>query len=150
MTKFEEQLEADITAAQRGRKPELGTLRLLKSAFKNEAIGKGAGLELTEPEVLGVLRRELKKRQEAAKLYAQGGRPELAASEQAEATVITGYLPPSPTASDIAATVKKFQAELGLSGPSALGPLTKAVLAHYAGAADGGTVSAAVRQALST
>lgn len=150
MTKFEQQLDVDIAAAQRGRSPELGTLRLLKSAVKNEAITKGVGAELTEPEVLGVLRRELKKRQEAAKLYEQGGRAELAAAEKAEAAIVARYLPQAPEAADVLATVKRLQAELGLSGASAMGSLTKAVLAHYQGAADGQTVSAAVRQVLNS
>ncbi len=150
MTKLEQRLEADIAAAQRARSTELGVLRLIKSALGNEAIAKGPKGELSEPDVLVVFRRELKKRQEAMKLYAQGGRAELAAQEQAEAEVVARYLPQAPSPDDVLATVKKFQAELGITDVKGMGQLTKAVLAHYAGAADGGTVSAAVKQVLNT
>jgi uncharacterized protein YqeY len=150
MTKLEEQLAADVTAAQRARSPELNVLRLVKSAIGNEVIAKGPGAELSEQDVLTVLRRELKKRHEAAKLYEQGGRAELAAQEKAEADIVARYLPQAPSADDVLATVKKFKTELGLSGPQGMGSLTKAVLAHYQGAADGATVSAAVKQVLNT
>ena len=148
MTKLEQRLEADINAAQRGRSSDLGVLRLLKAALQSEAKAKGPEALLDELAVLGVLRRELKKRHEAAKLYEQGGRAELATAEKAEAEIVARYLPPAPSSEDIMATAQRLQAELGLSGPAALGPLTKAVLGHYAGAADGGSVSAAVRQVL--
>lgn len=148
MTQLEQRLMADIGAAQRGRSQSLGVLRLLKAAIQNEAIARGRGVELSELDVLAVLRRELKKQQEAAKLYEQGGRAELAAAEKAEAAVVASYLPQAPSVDDILATTKKFQAELGLSGHAAMGQLTKAVLAHYQGAADGGSVSSVVRQVL--
>lgn len=149
MTPVEQRLATDLTAAQRaGVGDEVTTLRLLKAAIHNEAIAKRQAGELDEAAVLGVLRRELKKRQEAAKLYEQGGRAELAAKEAAEAEMIKRYLPAAPAADDIRATVARLKQEQSLSGAQAVGPLTKAVMAHYQGAADGQTVASLVREAL--
>jgi uncharacterized protein len=149
MMEIESRLEADINSALRGKLPELSTLRMLKSALHNEVIarvGKEAGLD--EAGALAIFRRELKKRQEAAKLYEQGGRAELAAQEKSEAEIIARYLPAAPSPDDIKNTVARLKQELNLSGSQAMGQLTKAVMAHYKGAADGQTVSSAVREAL--
>lgn len=149
MTEIESRLEADINTALRGKLPELATLRMLKSALHNEVIARaGKELGLDEVGVLAIFRRELKKRQEAAKLYEQGGRAELAAQEKSEAEIIARYLPAAPNFDDIKNTVARLKQELNLSGPQAMGQLTKAVMAHYSGAADGQTVSSAVREAL--
>jgi uncharacterized protein YqeY len=149
MTEIESRLEADINSALRGKLPELATLRMLKSALHNEVIarvGKETGLD--EAGALAIFRRELKKRQEAAKLYEQGGRAELAAQEKSEAKIITRYLPAAPNLDDIKNTVARLKQELNLSGPQAMGELTKAVMTYYNGAADGQTVSSAVREVL--
>src|SRR5262245_8847021 len=73
----------------------VSTLRLVNSTLKNadiEARGQGKP-PLTDDEVLGVLQKMIKQRQESAELYEKGGRPELAAKEQAEIEIISGYLP---------------------------------------------------------
>ncbi|MBI5465842.1 MAG: GatB/YqeY domain-containing protein [Candidatus Kerfeldbacteria bacterium] len=149
MAELESRLAADIKVATRGRLPELQTLRLMRAALSNEAIARRAkGEVMSEPDQLAVLRRELKKRQEAAKLYEQGGRAELAAKELAEAKVIERYLPAQPAAQDIKQVAAKLKGELGLSGQAGLGQLTKALLTHYQGSIDGRQASAAARAAL--
>ena len=146
-----ERLAADINAAARGRLPELGVLRLVKAALANERIKHGAGSpELIEAEVLTVLRRELKRRQESATVYEGAGRAELAAKENEEAVVISRYLPPPVEASEIAAVAKRIASERSLVAPSGIGPLTKAIVEHFQGAVDGGTASAAARVALNS
>jgi uncharacterized protein YqeY len=149
MIEIVSRLEADINSALRGKLPELATLRILKSALHNEVIarvGKETGLD--EDGALAIFRRELKKRQEAAKLYEQGGRLDLAAKEKDEAEIIFNYLPAAPNSDDIKNTVVRLKQELNLSGVHAMGQLTKAVMAHYNGAADGQTVSSLVREVL--
>lgn len=146
MTEIIERLEADVAAATRARLPELTTLRSLKAALHNEAIAKRT--ELSAAEVMTVLRRELKRRQEAAKLYEQGARGELAAKEQAEAALIQKYLPQAPAAEELSATALRLKQELGLSGPQAMGQLIKALMEHYQGTCDGQAASAAARAAL--
>jgi len=139
-------LESDLAVASRGHLPELSTLRFLKSALQNEIIAlRATKKELDEAGAWGVLRRELKKRREAAEIYKQGGRLELAATEETEAGIIERYLPPAPKVDDIKIIATELKAQLNVTGPSAIGQLTKAVLAHYNGTADGKIVSEVVR-----
>lgn len=148
MTQLEQQLETDLKEAMRSRAPEVGVLRLLLAALKNEQIARGPKVELKELDVLAVLRRELKKRQEAAKLYEQGGRLELAQAETHEAEVVSRYLPPPPSREEVLRIAHELQISLGLSGSKAMGQLTKAVLEHFAGAAQGQVVSQVVKEVL--
>ncbi len=146
MTEIQQRLDSDVAAAARARAAGLTTLRSLRAALQNEAIAKRT--ELASADVTAVLRRELKRRQDAAKLYLEGGRPELADKEAAEAELIRNYLPPAPPAGELEATAKRLRSELGLAGPQGIGQLTKAVIEHYQGAADGQSASAAARAAL--
>ncbi len=144
-----QKIEQAMKLAASARGEDLTTLRLLKAALQNEVIARrGQGKDLAAADELAVLRRELKRRLEAAQIYEANGRPELAAKERAEAEIITRYLPKLPTAAAVEEVVRKLQAELGLSGPAATGQLIKAVMNHYQGAADGQTVSQIVRQIL--
>ncbi|MDP3985980.1 MAG: GatB/YqeY domain-containing protein [Candidatus Veblenbacteria bacterium] len=150
MTDIERRLEQDLVVALRSRAPELGVLRMLKAALQNERIAKQAKEEgLGEAEVWAVLRRELKRRQEAAGLYEQGGRAELAQSEQAEAQVVSRYLPPAPAVEQVREVMENILREQNLSGPQAIGALTKATLAYFGGALDGQTASQLARELLS-
>ena len=146
---LERKLADDLKTAARGKLPELGTLRLLAAALQNETIARRVQSEgLDEATALSVLRRELKKRQEAAQLYASGGRSELAQQELNEALVIERYLPAAPDEAQVRATAERLQKELGLAGPTGMGQLMKALLAHYGGALDGQTASRLVRSVL--
>lgn len=147
MGELEQRLEADTQTAARARAPELGTLRLLRSSIKNETIAH-RGQPFGDNEVMAVLRRELKKRREAAQLYVEGGRRELAENELAEATVIERYLPAAPSAAVIEAKAAELVTELALQGPKGMGQLIKALTEHFAGAVDGSAASAAARKAL--
>lgn len=149
MTDIASRLEADLVAATRAKAEELTVLRLLKSALHNEKIAKQANDGLKNEEVLAVFRRERKKRQEAATMYEQGGRAELAAKEKSEAQVIARYLPAAPDIEEVKKVMVRIKQEQGLSGPQSIGPLTKAVLAHFGGAVDGKTVSELAREILS-
>lgn len=149
MTDIERQLEADLVTAARGRLPELTVLRTLKSALHNERIAKQASQGLKDEDVMAIFRRELKRRHEAAALYEQGGREELAGKENEEAAVIERYLPQAPSPDEVRKVLERIKQEQGLSGTQAIGPLTKAVLAHFKGTVDGQTVSSLARELLS-
>ncbi len=149
MTEIESRLIADITTATRARAPKLTLLRSLKAALHNEKLAKHPTEELTEGEVLAVLRREAKKRQEAAVLYEHGGRAELADQEKSEAGVIKDYLPLAPSAEEIKKVLIRIKDEQGLAGAASMGRLTKAVLEHFKGTVDGQTVSALAKEILS-
>ncbi len=144
-----QKIEQAMKLAVSARTDDLMTLRLLKAALQNEAIAlRGKGKSLSNSDELAVLRRELKRRQEAVQVYETNGRPELGAKEKAEAEIIARYLPELPTVADVEQVIRRLQAELGLSGPAATGQLIKAVMNHYQGTADGQIVSQLVRQIL--
>jgi uncharacterized protein YqeY len=137
-----EQVRADITAAMKsGDKQLVGALRLVLSELQ-KAAKDGADDELA------VLRRERKRRLDAAAQFADGGRPELAEQEQSEARIIERYLPAGLSDDELDALVAAAIAETGASRPSDMGAVMKLVRARSEGRADGKTASARVRQAL--
>jgi uncharacterized protein YqeY len=138
-----EQLRSDMTSAMKaGEKTRVGALRLVLSELQ-KAAKDGGDDELT------VLRRERKRRLEAAAQFRDGGRPELADQEEAEARLIAGYLPAELDESELDAMIAAAITETGASGPRDLGQVMKAVMAASGGRADGTRTSARVREALS-
>jgi uncharacterized protein YqeY len=97
---------------------------------------------------LAVLRRERKRRLEAAEQFRAGGRPELADKEESEAQLIQGYLPAELGDRELDAIVEEAISETGASGPKDMGQVMKAAMARVQGRADGKRVSARVREAL--
>jgi uncharacterized protein YqeY len=137
-----EQLRADVTIAMKaGEKQRVGALRLVLSELQKDT-KEGAGDELA------VLRRERKRRLDAAAQFRDGGRPELANQEESEAALIAGYLPAELDDSELQTIVSKAIADTGASSPRDMGPGMKAVMAASGGRADGKRASAAVREAL--
>ena len=98
---------------------------------------------------LAVLRRERKRRLEAAEQFRDGGRPELAAGEESEAQIIESYLPAELDDSELDALIAAVIAETGASSPKDMGQAMKLVMARSQGRADGKRASARVREALS-
>ncbi len=142
MTTVAEQLRTDITAAMKaGDRERVGALRLVLSELqKSEKEGDG--------DELAVLRRERKRRLDAAEQFQGGGREELAQRESAEAELIAGYLPAELSDAEIDALVAEAVAETGASSPKEMGQVMKATMGRIAGRADGKRVSARVREAL--
>jgi hypothetical protein len=137
-----EQVRSDITSAMKaGEKQLVGALRLVLSELQKEA-KEGKGDELA------VLRRERKRRLDAATQFRDGGRPELAEAEEAEAEIISGYLPPELDDAELERIVEAAVAETGASSPTDMGQVMKAVMAQTGGRVDGKRASAAVRAAL--
>ncbi len=137
-----EQLRTDITAAMKaGDRERVGALRLVLSELQ-KSVKEGDGDELA------VLRRERKRRLDAAEQFQGGGREELAARESAEAELIAGYLPAELSDAEIDAFVAEAVAETGASSPKEMGQVMKAAMGRVAGRADGKRVSARVREAL--
>jgi uncharacterized protein YqeY len=138
-----EQLRADVTTAMKaGEKQRVGALRLVLSELQRDS-KEGPGDELA------VLRRERKRRLDAAAQFRDGGRPELADQEESEAVLIAGYLPAELDDSELEAIVGRAISETGASGPRDMGQVMKAVMAASGGRADGKRASAAVHKALS-
>ena len=151
MSTLKDQLRTDLTSAMKARdKERAGTLRMvLASITEAEVAGKEAK-ELTDDEIITILTREAKKRREAATAFADGGRPEQAEKETAEAAVITEYLPAQLSAEEISDLVSKAIAQTGAAdeGMRAMGKVMGILTPQTKGRADGGAVAAEVRKLL--
>lgn len=142
-----EQLNNDLKSALKsGDAGKTSTLRMLTAAVHNEHIKKGKDKELTDDDVLEVLRREAKKRKESVEAFTKGGRQELADKEQAELVIIESYLPKQMSREEVAAAVEKILA--GLEDKSNQGMVMKAVMAELKGKADGRLISEIVKEKL--
>ena len=140
-------LQEDLKVALKGGDPEtVGTIRMLQAAIQNEHIAKGKDKELTDENIMAVLRKEAKKRRESADVFAGAGRQDLADKEEGELTLIKTYLPPELSDQEIEAIV----AEVVAGGQGEFGKIMGAVMAETAGRAESGKVSAAVKRALGT
>ncbi|HEX5308624.1 MAG TPA: GatB/YqeY domain-containing protein [Solirubrobacteraceae bacterium] len=136
------QVQQDLKDAMRaGEKQRVGALRLVLSELQ-KAAKEGDGDELA------VLRRERKRRVEAARAFREGGREDLAAGEEAEAELIAAYLPAELSEEQLQLLVQQAVADSGASSPQQLGVAMKSAMALVAGRADGKRVSALVRTAL--
>jgi uncharacterized protein YqeY len=137
-----EQIQADTREAMKaGERDRVGALRMVANALQLEA-KEGSGDEVA------VLRRERKRRLEAAEAYREGGSPDRAAAEELEAEIIQGYLPEELSDDDLATLVDAAIAESGASGPQDMGKAMNAVMPKVDGRADGKRVSALVRERL--
>jgi uncharacterized protein len=137
-----EQIRQDLSDAMRaGEKQRVGALRLLLSELQKDAKEGGS-------DELAVLRRERKRRLEAAHAFREGGREDLAAGEEAEAQLIGGYLPAELSDEELQAIVERAVADSGASSPKQMGAAMKSAMAAVDGRADGRRVSGLVKAAL--
>lgn len=144
-------IDGDIKDAMKAKDvARLSALRMLKSSLKYTAIEKGAGGEgeLTDAEVLAVVRKRIKQCQDAVEGFVKGGRPEQADKESAEIALLESYLPAGLSANELAALVRDAIAETGASCKAQMGAVMKAVMAKAAGRADGKAVNAEVQKQL--
>lgn len=148
-------LKADLVAAMKAHdEVTKSTVRMALAAIAVEEVAGTAARELSEAEELSVLTREVNKRKDSAQAYAAGNRPELAAKELAEADILRLYLPAPLSEADLDALVAEevSAAATALGGRPTMkqmGQVIKAVNARANGRADGGTIAAKVRAALS-
>jgi hypothetical protein len=139
-----EKIQADIVIALKAKaEARLETLRMILAQLRNKAIEKRA--ELIEEEIIQLLRKEVKKRQEAFTLYQQGSRADLAAKEQTEVVIIEEYLPRQLSAEELRPKVKSILAENNLTGQP-FGLQMKTVMAVLGDSADGAVVSQILKE----
>jgi uncharacterized protein YqeY len=137
-----DKVKEDLAAAMRaGERDRVGRLRLVLSELQK------AAKEGNDDEV-AVLRRERKRRLDAAEQYREAGRDDLVAGEEAEAELIAGYLPSELPDEELNALVAEAVAEAGAASPKDMGQVMKIVMPRVAGRADGRRVSAAVKEIL--
>ncbi len=138
-----EKVQADLKNAMRaGEKQRVGALRLVLSELQK------AAKEGSEDELV-VLRRERKRRLEAARAFRDGGREDLAANEESEGELIGAYLPASSPTRELQAIVEQAVLDSGAQSPKDMGSAMKSAMAVVDGRADGKRVSSLVKVALS-
>src|SRR5215211_2216044 len=138
-----ERVQQDTRDAMKaGDRDRVGALRMIANALQQEA-KEGEGDEVA------VLRRERKRRLEAATAFREGGGDERAAAEESEAELIGGYLPAELSDEELAEIVDATVAESGASEAKDMGKVMGIAIPKVGGRADGNRVSAAVRERLS-
>lgn len=125
---------------------KLTVIRGLMSVFTNElvSLGRTPQSELTDEEVLAVIRRAVKQRKDSIEQFEKGGRADLADSEKAELNILEKYLPAMMSQDDIRAFAEAKKAELGVTDKAKVGLLMSALMKDLKGKADGGDVKAVV------
>ena len=149
MAEVKNTLRSDLTSAMKSRDElRTATLRMALSAISAEEVSGKESRELSDDEVQAVLRREAKKRREAADAFAGAGRAAQAEREQAEGEVLAGYLPAQMEDADLAAIVADVITRTGASGMKDMGKVMGAAQGAVAGRAEGSRVAAEVRRQL--
>jgi uncharacterized protein YqeY len=145
-------LRDDINAALKnamkaGDARQVSTLRLVNAAFKNADIelrGQGKG-PLGEDEMLALLQKMIKQRQESVELYDKGARPELAQQEREEIAIIAGYLPKQMSEDEVKAAISAAIAETGAAGMKDMGKVIAVLRGKFAGKMDFAKASGLVK-----
>jgi len=139
-----EQVKSDLTGAMKaGERERVGALRLVLSSLQLAA-------KEGEDDEVAVLRRERKRRLDAAEQYRGGGRTDLAEQEEGEAEMIAAYLPSELSEDELDAIIAEAVAESGASEATDMGKVMSIAMPKIGGRADGKRVSAKVREALGT
>ncbi len=140
-------IQNDLKDAQLSRDEiKVSTLRLLLSEIKNAEIAKGNSL--SDQDIISIVSKELKKRKEAATSFASGGRTESAQKEESEATILEGYLPEQLSDEELTKIVESSITEAGATSIADMGKVMGIVIGKVAGKADGGKISALVKEKL--
>ena len=141
-----------LKTAMKAQEPlRVSTLRMVNSTIKNADIqARGENKEApADEELLGLLQKMIKQRQESVELYDKGGRAELANQEREEIAIISAYLPKQMSEDDVKAAISAAIAETGAAGMKDMGKVIAVLRAKFAGQMDFGKASGLVKAALS-
>ena len=148
-----EQLNDSLKEAMKARdQKRTGTLRMILAGLKDRDIANRSETSregIGDDEILTLLAKMIKQREESAAAFDSGARPELAANERAEIEIIRGYMPKQMSAEETKAAIAKVIAESGASAMKDMGKVMAALKERYAGQMDFSKASAAVKEALS-
>ena len=143
----QQRIESDVKAAMKsGEKEKLSTLRMLLTEIKNERIRRGEDVD--EAGFISLVRKAIKQREDSVSQYRSGGREELAAREEAEIVTLNRYLPAQVDEGQVRAAIQELVDERGLTGPAAMGPIMKEMIARFGSSADGATINRLAREVL--
>ncbi|NNU65140.1 GatB/YqeY domain-containing protein [Rhizobium indicum] len=146
-----DQLATQLKEAMKAKNAErLSTVRLIQAAVKDRDIAnRGTGKEqASDDEILQILAKMVKQRDESAKIYEENSRPELAAKERAEIIVIQDFMPKQLSDSEVRANVSAIIAETGAASAKDMGKVMAALKERYAGQMDFAKASATVKELL--
>jgi uncharacterized protein YqeY len=147
-----DEINKALTEAMKAKNERaISTLRMVNSALKNADIeARGSGKPaLGDAELLPLLQKMIKQRQESVLLYEKGNRADLVKQEQEEIAIIQGYLPKQMSEADMAAAIDAAVAETGAAGMKDMGKVIGALRGKYAGQMDMAKASALVKAKLS-
>lgn len=147
-----EKLTTDLKEAMRQQdEPRKRTIRLIIAAMKQaetELDSSGNRVSLNDNDILALIAKQVKQRQESIAAYRTGGRPDLVAEEEAELAILQSYQPQQMSRAEIEAEARQVVAEVRASGPRDIGKVMKPLLARLKGRADGQLVNQVVREML--
>ena len=136
-------------AMKGGDKRRVETIRMITAALKDRDIeARVSGKEMGDDEILALLQKLVKSRQESMEIYAQNARPELADKEREEIAIISSFLPQPMSDEDVTAAIKAAIAETGAASIKDMGKVIAALKAQHAGKMDFGKASGLVKAAL--
>jgi len=146
---LKQKLSDDLKQALRsGDKVRRSVIRLVMAAINNAEIARQATLNDTD--ILGVIAKEVRQRQESIDAFRKGNRQDLVAQEEAEMAVLKEYLPRQLTREEIIAAARQVIAEVGAQGPGDKGKVMPRLIAQLKGRADGREINAVVTELLSS
>jgi len=146
---LEQRIQTDLMSAMKEKNDtRVAALRSIKTAIQNEKTS-GKFHELTDADVIGIIQKLSKQRKEAADIYVDAGRNELAEKELAEKVFIDEYLPKMMSNDELAEKISEIVAELGADSIKQMGLVMKSLKEKYSGQYDPGAASAIVKSKLS-
>jgi uncharacterized protein YqeY len=145
---LEEQINEDLKSSMKAKdESRLSCLRFLKAALKNRQVEKMGKLE--DDEVRSVISSLIRRGTDSVKEFRQGGREDLAAKEEKEIAILSGYMPKQLSTGEIEAVIAGTISELSAQGPKDLGRVMKAAMVKMAGRAQGKEVNDIAKRLLS-
>lgn len=149
---LQEQLSKDLITAMKAKdEVKVGVLRFLQSAIKNAIIEyRAKGKEMGDAEVLEVIAKQVKQRNDSIAQYKNGGREDLVQKEEAEKVILQSYLPAQMSEDEVCALVKEAVAATGAKGPQDMGKVMAVLMPKVKGKANGQMVSRLVKEALTS
>ena len=144
---LKKQLQDDLKAAMRSKDVQKkSALRMVLSGIQYAEVGESE--ELSDQDVLSVLQKEIRRREDALVMIREAGRDDLIAEEAAQLEILKAYLPRQLTVDEISVLAKAVIAQVGASSPSDVGLVMKDLMPQVKGKADGRTVNQVVRDLL--
>jgi hypothetical protein len=132
-----------------GQKRRVDTIRMITAALKDRDIeARGQGKTISDEDILGLLQKMVKSRQESQEIYEKAGRPELATQEAEEIAIIQSFLPQQLSEAEVEQAIGEAIAETGAASIKDMGKVVGALKGKYAGRMDFGKASAFVKSKL--